>query len=100
MIARGDLAVECGWERLGDVQEEILSICNAAHIPVIWAAQVLESLVKTGVPTSAEITDVASGRRASCIMLNRGKHILEAVSTLVVQSQLVHSLVSGYFPTV
>lgn len=63
MIARGDLAVECGWERLADVQEEILSICNAAHIPVIWAAQVLESLVKTGVPTRAEITDVASGRR-------------------------------------
>ncbi|GFS32172.1 pyruvate kinase family protein [Actinidia rufa] len=82
MIARGDLAVECGWERLADVQEEILSISNAAHIPVIWATQVLESLVKSGVPTRAEITDVACGRRASCIMLNKGKHILEAVSTL------------------
>uniref|UniRef100_A0A5B6ZWN0 pyruvate kinase n=1 Tax=Davidia involucrata TaxID=16924 RepID=A0A5B6ZWN0_DAVIN len=82
MIARGDLAVECGWERLADLQEEILSICSAAHIPVIWATQVLESLVKSGVPTRAEITDVANGRRASCVMLNKGKHILEAVSTL------------------
>ncbi|KAA8533629.1 hypothetical protein F0562_030937 [Nyssa sinensis] len=82
MIARGDLAVECGWERLADIQEEILSICSAAHIPVIWATQVLESLVKSGVPTRAEITDVANGRRASCVMLNKGKHILEAVSTL------------------
>ncbi|CAL5367526.1 unnamed protein product [Camellia sinensis] len=82
MIARGDLAVECGWERLADIQEEIISICSAAHIPVIWATQVLESLVKSGVPTRAEITDVASGRRSSCIMLNKGKHILEAVSTL------------------
>ncbi|KAK9292048.1 hypothetical protein L1049_020002 [Liquidambar formosana] len=82
MIARGDLAVECGWERLADIQEEILSICAAVHIPVIWATQVLESLVKSGVPTRAEITDVANGRRASCIMLNKGKHILEAVSTL------------------
>lgn len=63
MIARGDLAVECGWERLADMQEEILSICGAAHVPVIWATQVLESLVKFGVPTRAEITDVASARR-------------------------------------
>ncbi|KAE8694699.1 Plastidial pyruvate kinase 4 [Hibiscus syriacus] len=82
MIARGDLAVECGWERLADIQEEILSISSAAHVPVIWATQVLESLVKSGVPTRAEITDVASGRRASCIMLNKGRHIVEAVSTL------------------
>lgn len=82
MIARGDLAVECGWERLADIQEEILSICGAAHVPVVWATQVLESLVKTGVPTRAEITDVASGRRASCVMLNKGKHVVEAVSTL------------------
>ncbi|KAL7003585.1 pyruvate kinase [Sarracenia purpurea var. burkii] len=82
MIARGDLAVECGWERLADMQEEILSICNAAQVPVIWATQVLESLVKSGLPTRAEITDVANGRRASCIMLNKGKYILEAISTL------------------
>ncbi|XP_010266495.1 PREDICTED: plastidial pyruvate kinase 4, chloroplastic [Nelumbo nucifera] len=82
MIARGDLAVECGWERLADIQEEILSICNAAHIPVIWATQVLESLVKSGLPTRAEITDVANGKKASCIMLNKGKYISKAVSTL------------------
>lgn len=63
MIARGDLAVECGWERLAYLQEEILSICGAAHVPVIWATQVLESLVKSGVPTRAEITDVAHGMR-------------------------------------
>ena len=43
MIARGDLAVECGFERLAEVQEEILWICEAAHVPVIWATQVLES---------------------------------------------------------
>jgi len=42
MIARGDLAVECGFERLAEVQEEILWICEATHVPVIWATQVLE----------------------------------------------------------
>lgn len=82
MIARGDLAVECGWEKLADIQDEILSTCSAAHVPVIWATQVLESLTKSGVPTRAEITDAASGRRANCVMLNKGKHIVEAVSTL------------------
>lgn len=82
MIARGDLAVECGWEKLADIQEEIMSICSAAHLPVILATQVLESLAKTGVPTRAEITDAANGRRASCVMLNKGEHIAKAVSTL------------------
>jgi pyruvate kinase len=59
MIARGDLAVECGFERLAEVQEEILWICEAAHVPVIWATQVLESLAKEGFPSRAEITDAA-----------------------------------------
>ncbi|XP_073292928.1 plastidial pyruvate kinase 4, chloroplastic-like [Primulina huaijiensis] len=82
MIARGDLAVECGWENLADIQEEIISICSAAHVPVILATQVLESLVKSGVPARAEIIDADKGRRTSCVMLNKGKHILKAVSTL------------------
>ena len=51
MIARGDLAIECGYERLAEVQEELLWICEAAHMPVVWATQVLESLAKTGVPS-------------------------------------------------
>lgn len=63
MIARGDLAVECGWERLANLQEEIMAICKVARMPVILATQVLESLVKSGVPTRAEITDAANGRR-------------------------------------
>lgn len=82
MIARGDLAVECGWERLAEMQEEILSICEAAHIPSIWATQVLESLAKSGLPTRAEITDAAVGGRADCVMLNKGRHIIKAVLTL------------------
>ncbi|HEX6186547.1 MAG TPA: pyruvate kinase [Pyrinomonadaceae bacterium] len=82
MIARGDLAVECGWERMAEVQEEILWICEAAHMPVIWATQVLESLAKNGIPSRAEITDAAMGERAECVMLNKGPYILEAVQAL------------------
>lgn len=82
MIARGDLAIECGFERMAEVQEEILWICEAAHVPVIWATQVLENLAKEGMPSRAEISDAAKGQRAECVMLNKGPHILEAVRVL------------------
>lgn len=82
MIARGDLAVECGYERLAEVQEELLWFCEAAHMPVIWATQVLESQAKTGYPSRAEVTDAAMGERAECVMLNKGPHAVEAVRTL------------------
>ena len=59
MIARGDLAVEVGFERLAEVQEEIMWACEAAHMPVIWATQVLDTLALTGQPSRAEITDAA-----------------------------------------
>ncbi len=82
MIARGDLAVECGFVRLAEVQEEILWLCEAAHVPVIWATQVLESLAKEGMPSRAEITDAAMADRAECVMLNKGPHIRHAVTML------------------
>jgi pyruvate kinase len=82
MIARGDLAVECGYERMAEIQEEILWVCEAAHMPVVWATQVLESLAKKGLPSRAEITDAAMGERAECVMLNKGPHLCEAVETL------------------
>ena len=82
MIARGDLAVECGFERLSEVQEEILWVCEAAHVPVIWATQVLEGLTKRGHATRAEITDAAMAQAAEVVMLNKGAYIIEAVEML------------------
>lgn len=82
MIARGDLAVECGYERLAEVQEEILWCTEAAHMPVIWATQVLETMAKTGVPSRAEISDAGLGVRAECVMLNKGPYITNAIRTL------------------
>lgn len=82
MIARGDLAVECGYERLAEVQEEILWISEAAHVPVVWATQVLETMAKQGVPSRAEITDAAMGDRAECVMLNKGPYIGRALKVL------------------
>lgn len=82
MIARGDLAVECGWERLAEIQEEMLWMCEAAQVPVIWATQVLERETKKGRPSRAEITDAAMSQRADCVMLNKGPHILAAIKML------------------
>jgi hypothetical protein len=48
MIARGDLAVECGYERLAEVQEQILWTAEASHSPVIRATPGLEGLAKAG----------------------------------------------------
>ncbi len=82
MIARGDLAVECGWERLAEIQEEILWMCEAAQVPVIWATEVLDRETKKGRPSRAEITDAAMSQRADCVMLNKGPHILAAIHML------------------
>ncbi|HEY6536558.1 MAG TPA: pyruvate kinase [Candidatus Nitrosocosmicus sp.] len=82
LIARGDLAVEIGYENLSQIQEDILCLCNAAHIPVILATQILETLSKSGLPTRSEIIDAARGQRAECVMLNKGKYVNESVKIL------------------
>jgi pyruvate kinase len=82
MIARGDLAVEIGFERMSEIQEEILWVCEAAHVPVIWATQVLENLHKTGMATRSEITDAAHAAMAECVMLNKGDYTIEVIETL------------------
>jgi pyruvate kinase len=82
MVARGDLGVEMGFERLSEVQEEMLWLCEAAHVPVIWATQVLEGMAKTGSPTRAEVSDAVMGGGADCVMLNKGPHIVAVVEFL------------------
>jgi pyruvate kinase len=82
MIARGDLAAEIGFERVAEMQEEILWICEAASVPTIWATQVLEDLVSSGVPSRGEMTDAAMAARAECVMLNKGPAVGAAVELL------------------
>jgi pyruvate kinase len=82
MIARGDLAVELGFERAAEMQEEILWLCEAAQVPVVWATQVLDALAREGLPTRGEVTDAAMASRAECVMLNKGPHILAAIQLL------------------
>ncbi|GAB3704033.1 pyruvate kinase [Corynebacterium nasicanis] len=82
MIARGDLAVELGFDRMAEVPRLIAQMAEAAHVPVITATQVLESLAKSGLPTRAEITDAAYALRSEAVMLNKGPHITDAIRIL------------------
>ena len=82
MIARGDLAVELGFQRMGEVPGQILALAQAARVPTILGTQVLESLAKSGLPARAEITDAAFALRAECVMLNKGPHITDAIGIL------------------
>ncbi|HMQ14682.1 MAG TPA: pyruvate kinase [Phycisphaerae bacterium] len=82
MIARGDLGVEVGFERMAELQEEIASLCAAAHLPVVWATQVLETMAKKGMPSRAEVSDVVLAARTQCVMLNKGPHLAAAIRFL------------------
>jgi pyruvate kinase len=89
MIARGDLAVEVGFERMAELQQEILWLCEASHTPTIWATQVLDTLARTGVPSRAEVTDAAASVAAECVMLNKGPFVHEAARVL---SDILHRM--------
>lgn len=82
MIARGDLAIEVGFENMAYIQEALLDICDAAHLPVIWATQVLESKMKNNLPSRAEVTDAAMAGRAECVMLNKGAFAIDTINVL------------------
>lgn len=82
MIARGDLAVEIGFERMSEIQDQILWFCEAGHVPVIYATQILESLNKSGLATRSEVIDAAHAAMAEAVMINKGDYTIEVIETL------------------
>ncbi|MGD6815906.1 pyruvate kinase [Metabacillus sp. 84] len=82
MAARGDLAVEAGFESLGRLQEEIMNVCHHSQTPLIYATEVLSTLAKTGMPKRPEIIDAYLSHQTACTMLNKGPFIPEAISML------------------
>jgi pyruvate kinase len=79
MMARGDLAVEYGWERLPALQRSLLAMTHAARLPLVIATEILETMAKKGIPSRAELNDVAMAADAQCILLGKGPHVVAAV---------------------
>lgn len=89
MVARGDLAVELSMERVPILQKQIIEKARNAHVPVIVATQMLETMVENQFPTRAEVADVANAifDGTDAVMLSAetatGKHPAKVVQRMV-----------------
>ncbi len=97
MIARGDMAIEIGAENVPMVQKSIIKKCNELGKIVITATHMLESMIKSPVPTRAEVSDIANAiiDGTDAIMLSEetalGEYPIESVKLMTKVAQKIEN---------
>ena len=82
MFDRNELLIELGALNLAEIEEELWKTCKAAHLPVIYADNLLENLPKNGSASRIELYHAIHNLRKDCLLLNQGAYLLTAVEKL------------------